>query len=62
MTKCTVGTSLDHFLNEIRGSRSLKCVIFFSDLPLLTIRKSTNQSLEKNSPARKFLFRALLDP
>ena len=50
------------FLNEIRDSRSLKCVIFFSDLPLLTIRKSTNRSLEKTSPARKFSFRALLDP
>ena len=50
------------FLNEIRDSRSLKCVIFFSDLPLVIIRKSTNRSPEKNSPARKFSFRALLDP
>ena len=49
------------FFNEIGDSRGPKCVIFYSDLPLLTIRKSNNWSLEKILPLENF-FRALLDP
>ena len=50
------------FLNDFRQFEGVKCVIFFSISPPVHIKKSTNRSLEKNSPARKFSFRALLDP
>ena len=50
------------FLNDFRQFEGVKCAIFFSILPSVHIKKSTNRSLEKNSPTRKFLFRALLDP
>ena len=46
------------FLNDFRQFEGVKCAIFFSILPSVHIKKSTNRSLEKNSPS----FRALLDP
>ena len=50
------------FLNDFRQFEGVECVIFFSILPPVHIKKSTNRSLEKNSPAGKFSFWALLDP